>query len=505
MRILLAIVLLISIGIRAPAEAVPLHKLDRAAQAERIASDLKMVVIYRAGLSNATAFTALQTNLFPATPVLPGREDKEVLWQTWKSYLDYLLALDTLDSFYSDWWRLSGEQKEKAFAISYAAFLAKYRYGVEFVALAEKNPFLDTVLNEPVPELGLPAGTYAKLKFRFLNVGTATDFGARAALFKTMGDAATRDLQPVIYDDADGILHAGRGTGELLTAKNALNILKHTGSDAWFPVQQGVSEWMGHTKVYRRGEFLITPAQIEATHKQLLPGDVLLVRREWFMSNVGLPGFWPHAALYIGTPEERHQYFATPEMTAWVRAQGIASGDFEELLKSRYATNYLRSLGSHEQGHATRVIEAMSAGVSFTAIEHCIDADSMVALRPKLSLTDKAIAILRAMHYAGRPYDFNFDFATDSELVCTELVFKSYEPAHDTHGLHLPLTVMLGRQLLPANLIAKQFDEQYGTSDVQFEFLSFLDGHESEGKAVDASVEEFRKSWQRPKWHVLTQ
>jgi hypothetical protein len=508
MRILLAIALLVCFCAQTPAETVPLYKLDRAGQAERIASDLKMVVIYRAGLSNATAFAARQTNLFPNTaakPQLPRREEKELLWQAWKSYLDYLLALDAIDSGNSDWWRLSGEQRDKSFAIGYAAFLAKYRYSLEFVTLMEKNPFVDTILNEPVPELGLPAGTYAKLKLRYLNAATATDFGAQAAWYKTLSTAATKELAPVIDDDTGVILLSGRGQGELLTAKNALNILKHAGSTAWFPVQAGVSEWMGHTKVHRKGELLISPAQIEELHQKLLPGDVLLVRREWFLSNIGLPGYWPHAALYVGTPEERRKMFSTPEMTAWVKAQGEASGDFEQLLQSRSATNYANSLQPHEQGHPTRVIEAMSAGVSFTAIEHCADADSLVALRPLLSPVDKATAILRAFHYAGRPYDFNFDFATDSELVCTELVFKSYEPAMGMQGLHLPLEEMLGRQLLPANLIAKQFDEQYGTPDAQFEFLSFLDGHEREGKAVESSVEEFRKSWQRPKWQVLKQ
>jgi hypothetical protein len=146
----------------------------------------------------------------------------------------------------------------------------------------------------------------------------------------------------------------------------------------------------------------------------------------------------------------------------------------------------------------------MSEGVSFTALEHCADADSVVALRPLLPKTDKATAILRAFHYAGRPYDFNFDFATDSELVCTELVYKSYEPAQGMQGLHLPLTEMLGRQLLPANLIARQFDEQYGTTNAQFELVEFLDGHEREGRAVEADAAQFRQSWRWPKWHAIT-
>jgi hypothetical protein len=31
----------------------------------------------------------------------------------------------------------------------------------------------------------------------------------------------------------------------------------------------------------------------------------LLARREWFVSNVAMPGFWKHSALYVGTPSRR--------------------------------------------------------------------------------------------------------------------------------------------------------------------------------------------------------
>jgi hypothetical protein len=507
MKIVTGILLLAFGFTTAQADVTPLRKLSAAEQKERTTGDLKVVTIYRAGLLAVTAFVAQQTNLFPATKenVLPRREDKEILWQTWMSYLDYMLALDALDHFHRDWLQLPGEQRKQSFDVSHAAFLAKYRAALEFIAAIEKNPVLDTILNEPVPELGLPAGTYAQLKFRFLNVAIATDFSAQAALYPAMSSAASKELQQAIADDTTAIWKAGRGKGELLTAKNALKILQNAGSTAWFPVQAGVSEWMGDTKVYRKGRSLVSMEQIAELKTNLQPGDVLLVRREWFLSNIGLPGFWPHAALYIGTPEERQKFFSTPAMAAWVKARGITNGDFEQLIQNRSATNYAESLKPQEHEHQTRVIEAMSEGVSFTALEHCAYGDSVVVLRPLLPKTEKAEAILRAFHYAGRPYDFNFDFATDSELVCTELVFKSYEPAQDMQGLHLPLTEMLGRELLPANLIARQFDAQYGTPDAQFEFVEFLDGYERGGKAVTSSADEFRKSWQRPKWHVITQ
>jgi hypothetical protein len=151
------------------------------------------------------------------------------------------------------------------------------------------------------------------------------------------------------------------------------------------------------------------------------------------------------------------------------------------------------------------VIEAISEGVVFTTMEHSAAADSVVVLRPKVGRDVVASAIARAWAYAGRPYDFNFDFQTDSSLVCTELVYKAYEPSADLPGVRFRLEEILGRTAIPANAIARQFDEESGAKTSQFEFIAFLDGQEKPGVAVEADVHEFRKSWRRPKWHVLVQ
>ncbi len=455
------------------------------------------------------SYVETRPDIFPAEQPkesrLLRREEKEIVWSTWQRFLDYIVALDSVEQYHAQFYRLRGAAKEDSFLIGYAAMLAKYRAAMEFVEHCERNPELDKVLNDPVPELGLPAGTYAKLKFKYLNVAIATDFAAREVLMKTFTGGRQSALRNALRSDADFIWGVGQGRGELLTAKNALKVVQNSAQSAWLPIQAGVSEWMGDTKVYRPGRSLITQAQIKQLQPRLLPGDILLERREWYMSNIGLPGFWSHAALYLGTPEERRAFFADADAQAWVKQQGEASGDLEVLLQARYPQAYETSLQPQEENHAVRVIEAISEGVSFTTLEHSADCDSLAVLRPKLAKAEKAQALLRAFHYAGRPYDFNFDFATDSELVCTELVYRAYEPAANFRGLTFPLVEMLGRLVTPANEIAKEFDAQWGTPKQQFDLVIFLDGQERQRTAVESSLAEFRKSWRRPKWHVLIQ
>jgi hypothetical protein len=462
------------------------------------------VIVYRDGLQHVIAYVDSRPDLFPPRKLKEPRmltfEQKEPIWGAWKTFLDYQLALEDIHQRQTGFLRLRGAARERSFLEAHAAFLAQYRFALEWIRRAQNDPAMDVLLNEAVPEVGLSAGAYDSLKSRFLSVTRGAEFAAFEAARKSIGGKQMPELRNAIGADSEYIWKAGKGRGEILTARNAFSVLKKAGVREWMPLQSGVSEWMGDTKVLRRHRSLITQAQIREIAPRLEPGDILFERREWYLSNIGLPGYWPHAALYVGTPEERKKYFVGDDIETWLKKQGAT--DINDYLRSAYPEAY-RGSRIPFAGDPPRILEAMSEGVIFTSLEHSAEADSLAVVRPRLSRTEKAMALARAFHYAGRPYDFNFDFLTDAELVCTELIYKAYEPATGMHGLHFRLLDILGRKATPANEMVRQFDEQFGTSAQQTDFVLFYDGHERARKAVRSTPAEFRSSWRRPKWHVL--
>jgi len=493
------------------AEVIPLTDLNEFEFEQRTNSDIARLHIYRKGLQSILDFMASEPTLFPTgklrEPRMLKAAQKEEILATWKMALDYTLALDSIGRHHRKYYTLQTKaMKQDSFAIYNAAFLAQYAFALDFIPMAQRDPGVDKLLNEPVPDLGLPGRTYARFKLRFLNLARATEFGALNAMGKFLGASGrAASLSNGASADKRVIMDAGYGSGPVLTMKNAADIVRDAGATAWFPVQAGVSEWMGDTRVHRKARYLISQDQIRELLPLLQPGDILLERREWYLSNVGLPGFWPHAALYIGTPAERLSLKDDPEVAAWVREQGVADGDFEALLRTRYPETYDAGLQPLDDSHLPRVIEALSEGVCLTTIEHSAAADSLAVLRPRLSNKEKAIALERAFKFRGRPYDFDFDFLTDAALVCTEVIYKAFEPSDETRGLRFPITKVMGHMVTPANEIVRQFDANFGTPEQQTDLILFLDGHEKSGTAIASDLAAFRASWQRPKWHILMQ
>ena len=484
------------------------HVFSTELNSRDVTLDVEIITNTRNGMRDIMAYVKVNPEIFPPEKIklqrLTRREQRQIIWKTWKTFLDRILVLDDMGRRYDGLYQAAKNKQEKnfAFQMGYAAFLSQYRYAMEFITVMEHDPGMHTILNEAVPELGLKTGQYKQLKFRFLNVIRGVEFARLNVIYQSLDKNNEFIFTQEIAEDSKAIWQQGKGNGPTQTAKNALKIIQDTGFTMWFPVQKEVSEWMGDVKVLRVKRSLINARQIKKMRSLLLPGDILLERREWYLSNIGLPGFWPHAALYIGTAEERRAYFNDNDVVSHYAKHNET---YEQSLNRQFPLAYKKSLAPQVHNHLPRVIEAISEGVSFTTLEHSVDADSVVILRPRVSKLNKAIAIERAFHFSGRPYDFNFDFMTDAELVCTELVYKAYEPNKNYSGLTFPLQEILGRKVTTANDIARMFDDEYGTPNQQLDLIAFYDGHEWQNKAIKSDVDTFRKSWKRSKWYIWVQ
>ena len=488
---------------------------------EMIAEDALAVELSRRWLADIIAFMDSEPDLFPPNKIDDNRllthADRAVVLDTWRSFLDQVLILDILGKKYNEIYLNSfGERKRAAFRLSYAAFLTQYRYALDFTSRTERDPTMHKMLNEADPERAIEGDTYKKVKFRFLNVLRGAEFARLEVVYNYHGEGEPASLTTQIDEDRKIIWNYGKWEGPMETARNAVRITKDALFTSWFPVQKGVAYVMGKVKVHRIGSSLISADQVEDLHARLEPGDILLERREWYLTNLGLPGFWTHVALYIGTAEERAEYFKDDDgVGQWIaghKTNGGGKGGVNSLIEATHPEAYAGSLRPDDHSDPVRVIESIAEGVTLTSLEYTAKADSIVVLRPRLPKYVKARAILRAFGYQGRPYDYNFDFVTDTSLVCTELVYKSYQPTTvgeeggdgvGTDGLRLPIKSIIGRMAIPANDFARLFNEEYGKGDAQMEFIYFLDGYELKEEAIEAGVEEFRESWKRPKWHII--
>lgn len=255
------------------------------------------------------------------------------------------------------------------------------------------------------------------------------------------------------------------------------NVVRQWGKTV-YSMQSGVAEYLGDTRIVSRAPF-ITAKQIESIESRLQPGDILLERRNWYLSNPFLPGFWPHAALYVGRLED-------------LKRLGIA----DHPAVQKHLAEYLRAA---PDGRAKTVIEAVSEGVLLSSLTHSTQADYVAVLRPRVGQRQIATAIVRAFANLGKAYDFNFDFEDTSKLVCSQVVYLSYADAID-----LPLQRVLGRTTMPANEIARKYAAEAGKTNRQLDLVLFLDADPRRGVAVESTAAEFLKSVNRPRELVET-
>jgi hypothetical protein len=450
--------------------------------------------------------------------VLSPDQERRLL-TAWRAAYDSAFALDQIRHFYRDWFRFDPSRAERSFhlrsfLLAYAAELALHEKSTRLLARIDRNKNAVKYLDAPHPEVDLPADTVSMFRQELVGGRDRAEVSAGKRYLKFLEEGlGGRDeaiglgcgwLWSAIerrLDTLETISPIERAT-QTLSAD--IEPFKRETSRNWYPTQKSIAAWMGDTRFKRIGRYLISTDQQEQMDQSLEPGDVMLARKNWYLSNVGLPGFWPHAILYLGDPKKLEKYFDTPAVRAYIKELAGADITLGQYLSQRWPAKWARyTLGEHGKQH--RVIEAISEGVVFNTLDHTCG-DYTAVIRPRLSKVTKARAVLAAFSHHGKPYDFEFDFATDHALVCTELVWRSYRPGGEgLPGLEIPLVEVMGRMTLPANEIVKLYDEERGASDRQLDFVYFLDASEKDERAFVADEKAFAKSHERPKWDIAQQ
>ena len=202
----------------------------------------------------------------------------------------------------------------------------------------------------------------------------------------------------------------------------------------------------------RRGMLYRDPKFLSRVTGNLKPLDVLLEKTPFRLTDNFIPGFWGHAAIYLGTQEELE------EMGIW-----------DNPVVQQY---------SKEFSNVKFIFEALRDKVQLNPLDHLSDIDDFALFRMRDPLTKEKQAdhILRALSHVGKKYDFSFDVETGDTIVCSELHYRTFI------DIEFNTTVYLGRSTISVDQVAEQ-----GKMDMPFEpVMMYLNGIEVEEESLQS-------------------
>jgi hypothetical protein len=189
--------------------------------------------------------------------------------------------------------------------------------------------------------------------------------------------------------------------------------------------------------------------QVVALMKQKLkPLDLIFETRKYVLSNLTIPGYWGHVAVWLGTKEELEQ------TVVWDK-------DFFKPFRKAV-----------EAG--ANIVEIRKPGMQFVSLEDFISLDETAITRVK-GITENIESVTRGLsEQLDAKYDFAFNALTPDKLTCAEMIAYSYG------DIHWPgMKTILGVSLRPDDIAILSL---YKNSPV--EFVLYLKGN------VDRSFEE---------------
>ncbi len=280
----------------------------------------------------------------------------------------------------------------------------------------DKNPLLKHKLNEGYPEFGIPEGFYDSSTMRSSNPeyrkafnDAVTYFADNRTTIESEINRSSDSIKMLYQHVAKSPLLKGLKGGNVFKeivvlpvkavsgvvglSERGLGKLKFTGSKI-------VGNTMGAVR-WRAGKLKNDSILLNSMLATLQPGDILLEKTPFTLTDKSIPGHFGHAAIYVGTKDQLAEL-------------GLLEHPAVK-----------KNMVKIEQGHG--VVEALRSGVELNKLQDFMNVDDVAILRPKnLKIDDQRQAVTLALGNLGKKYDFNFDVNTTDTIVCSELVYIVY-------------------------------------------------------------------------------
>jgi hypothetical protein len=322
---------------------------------------------------------------------------------------------------------IESERDLRFFLLGYAAVCILIRIDRMMLFDVAHHSIIQRKLNEAFPEYRIPRKQYTTIFSAFV------DQRHVLAIRDAMNYARKHRRRLVMLGTDKNVGFIARQIDDLESSLNAspLDHLRRAWSyvsHKWRrrgvvsakTIMAGVMEGVGRTasRIFDANNKHVTSDILGSIAAFLEPGDVIVTRHAKALTNLFIPGFWPHAALYVGT-REQHE---------------IGAINMTPTIDELWANDIC-------------VLEARKDGVLLRPLTDTLAVDTFVVLRPNLDAQIICRAIERALSHEGKMYNFDFDFFSSDRVVCTEVVYRAYD---GLEGVRFPLNERAGRKTLSA-------------------------------------------------------
>jgi hypothetical protein len=490
-----------------PTDRTVFSDLSPAARAEQVASD----TIRAAELVDMLSVTGESVVVaIEAYERAPSVATAAAVRQAWNDFLGVALASEAVTDVHRYFPQIpfvsERSVQAQSFTITYSLYILKFAYFHRIIEAVGTNGDVRTILNDYSSAFGA-TGSYTDVTDRF--------FAANSFLRRTVGflyyQLFTPPVATVTQPEYRVLLETAALSQRYLTT-NVLSHLTHRGivytqtfndtvDGVWLPVQKTIFvDTIGNVRLSDRTTKFITPAEVADMRPSLQPGDIFLARKNWYASNVGIPGFWAHAGLYTGTWTELEGFFA--ELFPFIY-EGRVYATLEELVDAVAPGTVAAYEMPEPDGFLPSVVEAETAGVHITSLEYAARVDYFGVVRPTLAKPERLHALLHAFEQVGKPYDYAFSLLTEDEIFCSELITHAYAPRADRRGIVFPASVVTGREVVAPTDILRHYVAGLESAEPPLQFVYFLDGNERTGTARVSDEAAFRSTLTRPKFSFL--